>query len=301
MLKKALFLAALACLMAQPRAGGADGPSRVNRERIEELIAASKAETVAVAFYDLQTREEFYIKPEESFHAASTMKIAVMMEVFRQAAAGSLKLDDPVVVKNDFRSIADASLYSISPDSDSEQSLYKKIGQTEKVGELVKLMITVSSNLATNILIEQVGPSRVMDLIRKLGAQKMRVLRGVEDSKAYELGMNNTATAHDLTVLLRAIAEGRAVSRKASDEMTRVMLDQKFNEAIPAGLPAGARVAHKTGSITKINHDAAIVFPPNRKPYVLVVLTRGIEDENRAHKLIADISKTIYNAVAGGK
>jgi beta-lactamase class A len=157
-------------------------------------------------------------------------------------------------------------------------------------------MITVSSNLATNLLIERVTPDRVMNLMRTVGAKHIRVLRGVEDGKAFQRGLNNTTTARDLMIILRRIAERRAVSAKASDEMIKVMLDQKFNEGIPAGLPRDARVSHKTGSITRINHDVAIVYPPGRKPYVLIVLTRGIEDEKRAHKLIADISRVVYES-----
>ena len=140
-------------------------------------------------------------------------------------------------------------------------------------------MITVSSNLATNILIERVTPQRVMDLMRTIGANNIRVLRGVEDGKAFQQGLNNTITARDLMMILRRIAERRAISPRASDQMIKIMLDQKFNEGIPAGLPAGVRVSHKTGSITRVNHDAAIVYPPGRTPYVLVVLERGIEDE----------------------
>jgi beta-lactamase class A len=224
-----------------------------------------------------------------------------MMEVYRQAGAGKFSLDDSIPVKNDFISIADANHYSISADSDSDKSLYNKVGQTETIREMVRLMIDVSSNLAANILIERVGATRVMQLMQELGATNIRVLRGVEDSKAYERGLNNTTTARDLSILLRRIAERRAVSKTASDEMIKVMLAQKFNEGIPAGLPSEARVAHKTGSITKINHDAAIVYLPNRKPYVLVILTRGIEDEKRAHKLIADISRTVYESLVGAR
>ena len=157
-------------------------------------------------------------------------------------------------------------------------------------------MITVSSNLAANLLIEQVTPGRVMDLMRAIRANNIRVLRGVEDGKAFERGLNNTTTARDLMIIFQRIAERSAVSRKASDDMIKIMLEQKFNEGVPAGLPPVVRVSHKTGSITRINHDAAIVYPLNRKPYVLVVLTRGIEDENRAHKLIADISRIVYEA-----
>lgn len=263
-------------------------------KKIDALVRASGAETVAVAYYDLATGKELLINPDVSFHAASTMKVPVMMEIFRQASAGKLSLDQRIPVKNDFASIVDGSHYSLTPDSDSDQSLYTKAGQTETIRELIRLMITASSNLATNILIERVTPERVMDLMHTIGAEHIRVLRGVEDGKAFQQGLNNTTTARDLMIILRRIAERRAVSAKASDEMIKIMLDQKFNEGIPAGLPRNARVSHKTGSITRINHDAAIVYPRGRKPYVLVVLTRGIEDEKVAHKLIADISRVVY-------
>src|SRR5436305_10984455 len=267
------------------------------QKKIGELIATSGAETVAVAFYDLASGRELLINPDISFHAASTMKVPVMMEIYAQAAAGKLALDERVVIKNDFLSIADGSHFSVSANDDSEASLYKKIGESETIRELMRLKINAHSNLATNILIERVTPARVMELMREMGARNIRVRRGVEDGKAYERGMNNTTTARDLMIILRRIAAGRAVSKQASDEMIRVLLDQQFNESIPAGLPKDARVAHKTGSITRINHDAAIIFLPNRKPYVLVVLTRGLSDEARAHKLIEDISRTIYESV----
>lgn len=265
-------------------------------QKITALIRASGAETVAVAYYDIGSGHELLINPDTSFHAASTMKVPVMMEIFRQAESGKLSLDARIAIKNDFKSIVDGSHYSLTADSDSEQSLYARAGQTETIRELMRLMITVSSNFAANILIERVGPDRVMDLMRSIGANNIRVLRGVEDGKAFEKGLNNTTTARDLMIILRRIAEHRAVSRKACDEMIDIMLDQKFNEGIPANLPRDVRVSHKTGSITKINHDAAIVYPPNRKPFVLVVLTRGIEDEKRSHKLIAQISRLVYDA-----
>jgi beta-lactamase class A len=268
-------------------------------KKIVELVRASGAETVAVAYYDLATGTELMINPDVNFHAASTMKVPVMMEIYRQVAAGKLSLDQRIPINNDFASIVDGSHYSLTADSDSEQSLYNRVGQTETIRELIRLMITVSSNLATNLLIERVTPERVMDLMHTIGANNIRVLRGVEDGKAFQKGLNNTTTARDLMIILRRIAERRAVSAKASDEMIKVMFDQKFNEGIPAGLPPGLRVSHKTGSITKINHDAAIVYPPVGKPYVLVVLERGIEDEKRAHKLIADISRVVYEVTIG--
>jgi beta-lactamase class A len=293
------ILLALASSFLRSYSAAASAPEELEK-RINDLIRASGAETVAVAYHDLDTGQELLINPDVTFHAASTMKVPVMMEVYRQVAARKIRLDQRVPIKNDFVSLADGSHYSLSAESDSEQSLYKRIGQTETIRELVRLMITVSSNLAANLLMERVTPERVMDLMRAIGANNIRVLRGVEDGKAFQKGLNNTTTARDLMIIMRLIAERGAVSAKASDEMIKVMLDQKFNEGIPAGLPPEARVSHKTGSITRINHDAAIVYPKGRKPYVLVVLTRGIDDEKRAHKLIADISRVVYEATIGG-
>jgi len=266
-------------------------------QKINDLVRESGAETVAVAFHDLRTGAELLIKPDQSFHAASTMKLPVMMELYRQAQAGRFSLDDQLPIKNDFASIVDGSRYSLSPKDDSELMLYKRVGQTTSARELLHLMITVSSNLATNILIERTGAANVETLMRRYGANNMRVLRGVEDGKAFERGMNNTTTARDLMILLQRIAERRAVSKEASTEMQKVLLDQKFTEGIPAGLPAAAQVAHKTGSITRHYHDAAIVLLPNRKPYVLVVLTKGLEEEKRAHRLVADISREVYESI----
>jgi beta-lactamase class A len=287
-------------LLAVGSAPPALARNRVNdrKAKIEALIKASGAEIVGVAFYDLATGQEILINPDDSLHAASTMKVPVMMELYRQAAAGKFSIDDRVEIKNQFTSIADGSPFSISPTDDSEPSLYKRLGEKESIRELMRLMIVTSSNLATNILIERVGAKNVMQLMHEIGANHIQVLRGVEDSKAFERKMNNTTTARDLMIILRRIAERRAVSAKASDEMIQVLLTQHFNEGIPAGVSPEARVAHKTGSITKIYHDAAIVYPPNRKPYVLVVLTRGFADEKQAHKLVADISRVIYQSLA---
>jgi beta-lactamase class A len=224
------------------------------------------------------------------------MKVPVMMELFRQVEAGRLSLDERIMVKNEFASIVDGTAYSLSPGEDSDQSLYKRIGQTAAVRELLQMMIAVSSNLATNILIERVTADRVTKLMREYGANDIVVLRGVEDGKAFQRGLNNKTTARDLMTILTRIAEKRAVSASASDAMIKVLLDQKFNEGIPARLPAGARVAHKTGSITGLYHDAGIVYPPETKPFVLVVLTRGLKDETRSHALVAEIALTVFRS-----
>lgn len=294
-----LTLASAASPTTAPAVCAIDSKPSVEKlkAQLDEAIKASGAELVSVACFDLQSGAELFINADISLHAASTMKVPVMMELYRQAAAGKFSLNDRIPIKNDFVSIADGSRYQISVSDDSESSFYQRLGELESIRELLRLMIVRSSNLATNILIEKVGAANVMRLMRELGAQRIQVRRGVEDNKAYEQGLNNTTTARDLMILLRAIAAGSAVSAEASAEMVKVMLAQQFNEGIPAGVGRGVRVAHKTGSITRIYHDAGIVYPADRQPFVLVVLTRGFADQKRAHQLVAQLSRLVYEFV----
>jgi beta-lactamase class A len=264
------------------------------RQKLDALIAASGAE-VAVAFRTLDGKLELFIQPNAVFHAASTMKVPVMIELFRQSEAGFFKLDDRLPVVNSFKSIVDESPYELSAADEDEKDLYKAAGQTRTYRELCELMITVSSNLATNILIEKLGVEKVQQTSLDMGGIGMNIRRGVEDSKAFRAGLNNTTTARALLVLLEAIAHEGAVSPAASRQMIEILKRQRFNDAIPAGLPPGTVVAHKTGSITRIQHDAAVVYGP--RPYVLVVLVRGIDDEARSKALIADIARAVHGSL----
>ena len=236
-----------------------------------------------------------FIDADKPFHAASTMKVPVMIELFRQAQAGLLELDEPLVIRNEFRSIVDGSPYKLSEGDDSDRDVYANVGKTMTLRALNEAMITVSSNFATNLLIERLGVENVKATVKKLGGEGMKVLRGVEDSKAFEKGLNNETTARALAVLFDKLAHGQAVGAPADAEMVDVLARQKFNDAIPAGVPAGTRVAHKTGNITRIQHDGGIVYAS--RPYVLVVLVRGIQDEKVSKTLIADISRVIYESV----
>lgn len=283
-----LFTSAAAALVRAP------DPSATLRAEIESLVAASGAE-VAVAVKSLDGEVELLIRPDEEFHAASTMKVAVMVELFRQATAGDLDLDTAIPVVNEFRSIVDGSPFSLSAGDDSDRDIYDRIGGQMTYRELSEVMITISSNLATNLLIDRLGADRVQATTDRLGATGMKVRRGVEDTKAFAAGLNNTTTARGLLVLLEAIAAGRAGSPEATREMIEILARQRFNDAIPAGLPERVRVAHKTGSITRIHHDAGIVY--GEKPYVLVVLTRGIDQNKRSAALIAEIARVVHAAI----
>jgi beta-lactamase class A len=263
-------------------------------QRLGERVARVPGAEVAVSFRDLGSGDSLDLGADVDFHAASTMKIPVMLEVLRSAEAGRLGLDQQVLLVNRFHSIVDGSPYSLDAGDDSDSLMYQRVGQRVAVRELMERMIVRSSNLATNALIALVGADRANATAHALGASRIRVLRGVEDGKAYAAGMNNTTTSADLAVLLRGIERHESLSADAARLMKEILLRQEFNGEIPAGVPKGTPVAHKTGSITATLHDAAIVYPPGREPYVLVVLTRGIPDEAVARALIADISRLVW-------
>jgi beta-lactamase class A len=291
---KRLLAFLLACLAAtNARAQQLDSL----RAAITARIAQAPAHAVGVYFHDLGSGDTLLVNANVRFHAASTMKVPVMIQLFRDRDAGKLTLDDSVPISNEFRSILDGSPYQLDKADDSDSTLYGLVGRKRTIRQLVELMETVSSNLATNLLIALVDAKRANATAHSLGADSILVLRGVEDGKAYQAGMNNTTTARDLGMLFTALAQYRAAAPAACREMLEVLGRQHFTEGIPAGLPAGTRVEHKTGWIGGVvYHDAGIVRPAGRAPYVLVVLTGGVKDDSVAYALVRDISHQVYAA-----
>lgn len=251
---------------------------------------------IAVAFYSLDDPgDSLLINSEEEFHAASTMKVPVMIELYKQENEGILDLNDSILLKNEFKSIVDGSPYSMDIGDDSDDVIYSKIGTVVAIKDLIYSMITVSSNLATNVLIELVDAKKVTTTMRNLGADKIEVLRGVEDQKAFDLGLSNSTTANDLMMIMKAIAENSAGTQEDCEDMIAIMKDQQFNEIIPFYLPKDVSVAHKTGSITGVHHDAGIIYLPDGRSYVLVLLSKNLKDFDKGTEQLAGISKTVYD------
>jgi beta-lactamase class A len=300
----ALLLLASACA-----SHAAQGPHPQPRDlaaleaEVREIIRrhAGDSVLVEVAFRDMATGDSLLVDAHQPLHAASTMKVPVMLELFRRADAGELSLEQTVEVRNAFRSIADGSTYALDAGDDSDSSLYRRLGERVPVRELVEHMITRSSNLATNLLIDLADPRRIAATMASIGAGEMHVLRGVEDGPAFRAGMNNTTSAYALMRVMEAVAGARAASPAASREMVDVLSRQHFTQMIPAGVPPGVRTANKTGDITRIAHDAAIVFPPGRAPYVLVVLTRGFATPSSAAPVAREVSAAVWRHVSGGR
>ena len=292
------ILAVVASLAITVPATTAISPEDSLRALIEARIASVPGARVGVVLHELKDRFRLGIAEDSMFHAASTMKVPVMIELFRQVDAGHLSLDQSLLVVNSFGSIVDGSNYTLSAGDDSDSSLYAMVGKRVPIRELIERMIIHSSNLATNTLIPVAGAANADATAHALGAAHIHVRRGVEDGKAFAQGLNNTTAASDLAALMLAIERGTAASPASCRAMRDILLKQEFNGEIPAGLPPGTPVAHKTGSITATLHDAAIVYPPGRTPYVLVVLTAGIPDAAVARSLIADISRMTWEFAA---
>ncbi|PYJ95513.1 MAG: serine hydrolase [Verrucomicrobia bacterium] len=267
-------------------------------DELERLTAESKARASAVALHDLESGLRFSLRGDRWFHAASTIKVAVLLAVFRAADEGRLRLDDSLHVRNRFISAADGSPFRLEPDSDAMPELYQAIGRTAKISDLAQGMISASSNLATNLLLDFVGVEYARKVLQDAQVSGVELRRGVEDHAAHERGINNEVTANGLLMLLSAV-RGDFLSNQSKEQAIRILLEQRSKSMIPAGLPAHAAVAHKTGEISTACHDMGIVYLPEREPYIAVILTEFDSEQEGRRETVAAISEVIYRSVVG--
>jgi len=267
-------------------------------EELERLRDESKARAIAVALHDLESDLRFSMQGDRWFHAASTIKVAVLLAVFRAADEGRLRLDDSLHVRNRFFSAAEGSPLHLNRDSDAMPELYQAIGRTVKISTLAEGMISSSSNLATNLLLDFLGVEYARNVLRDAQVDGVELRRGVEDHAAFEKGINNEATANGLLTLLSAV-RGDFLTSESKEQAIRILLQQRFNSMIPAGLPAHAAVAHKTGEISTACHDVGIVYLPEREPYIAVILTEFNSEGEGRRETVAAVSEAIYRSVMG--
>ena len=265
-------------------------------DELETLALKNKARAIGVALHDLETGFRFSLRGDRWFHAASTIKVAVLLAVFRAADQGRFRLDDSLHVRNRFFSAADGSLFRLSQDRDATPELYRAIGRTARISSLAQAMICGSSNLATNLLLDFVGVEYTRRVLREAQVEGVELRRGVEDHAAYESGLNNEATPDGLLGLLSAL-RGDFLKLESKREVIRILLEQRFNSMMPAGLPAHASVAHKTGEISTACHDIGIVYLPEREPYIAAILTEFASEGEGRRETVAAISKAIYRSL----
>ena len=276
-------------------------PASALRERIAELEERSRARAIAVAVHDLQTGEEFRYRSDRWFHAASTIKLAVLLGVSTAFHRGRMLPQSRLHVRNRFRSVYDGSTFRVLSDRDSDSEVQNAIGKTMRIGDLSRHMIVRSSNLATNLLLDLLGIEFLQSVLDEHRLSGIDLRRGVEDELAFQHGINNRVTAEGLVELLRLIAEESASTAELSQFMLDILHDQEFRSGIPAGLPAHARVAHKTGEISTVAHDAGIVYLPNRRPYVVAILSEWDPETTGRSPTIAAASYMVYEHLMGGR
>ncbi len=268
-------------------------------EHLLDLGRQAQVSALSVAMYDYASDLHFSFGAERVFHAASTIKLAILLALFRASEAGRVRLGDRLHVRNRFRSQADGQPFFLQADRDGDPELYHSVGRTASLASLAETMIVRSSNLATNLLLEHLEVSFVTETLAAAGLDSLHCLRGVEDEAAFARGMNNQVTAEGLLTFFRRVHEARILSPENRDRMFDILFQQRFNGMIPAGVPdsAKARVAHKTGEISTVCHDAGMVFLPARPPYVLVVLTEYPAAGSTAnrHKMVAAVSAAVYD------
>jgi len=270
------------------------------KEEVERLSAESKARAIAVAVHDLESGLRFSLRGDRWFHAASTIKVAVLLAIFRAADEGRLHLDESLHVRNRFISAADASPFHLSADSDAMPALYQLVGRTAKISALAEGMIAASSNLATNLLLDFVGVEYARKILREAQVNGVELRRGVEDHAAHYRGINNEVTADGLLKLLSTV-RGDFLRNESKEQAIRILLEQRFNSMLPARLPPHAAVAHKTGEISTACHDMGIVYLPEREPYIAVILTEFDSEGDGRREIVAAISEAIYRLIVGGE
>ena len=267
---------------------------------MQELSAEAPA---AAAVYDYQTGTAWAFEGARWFHAASTIKIAVLACLYAELEARGLTPAHRLHVRNRFFSVADGTAYRILPSRDANNEVHAQVGRTMHIGDLARHMIATSSNLATNVLVDYIGVERIRARVATAGLDAgIDFRRGVEDDRAFDAGVVNRVTAAGLVMLLRRLHEQHFASPPRTVEMIESLCAQQFNSGIPAGLPpavrAIAKVAHKTGEISTVTHDAGLVYLPGRPPYAIAVLTEAPAESSGRFERIARFSGIVYEAVA---
>jgi beta-lactamase class A len=271
------------------------------RDTVITIGEQAKASFLAVAAYDFEHHTTWSLNASRWFHAASTIKVPVLLGVYEAIEQHRFESYSRVHVRNRFLSIVDGRPFRVPAGSDANGDVHAALGRMLTVHELAEHMIVTSSNLATNLLLDLVGIEAAQASLARLHLGGIDLRRGVEDEAAWEAGINNRVTAAGLCDALRLIEEGKAISPEASQAMLDILHRQRFRSGIPAGLPEDARVAHKTGEISTVAHDAGIVYLDGRDAYVVVILTEWEPGVNGRQETIARISRAVYEYMPGSK
>lgn len=225
---------------------------------------------------DLTGRIMISEQPDRQFYAASTMKVPVMIALFRRYDAGLLDLDRPVRIVGTFTSVHDGSQFRIDPEDEDTELVD---GERRPLRELIERMITLSSNNATNLVLQCTSFDEVQRAVAEAGAANTVIARPIGDKTAARAGIQNLVTAADLVRIITAIAAGQAAKPDSCREMLDILSRQHHRVGIAAGLPADVRTASKGGWINGLRHDVAVIWPRHGQPYCHAICTEGLAED----------------------
>jgi beta-lactamase class A len=268
------------------------------RQDCARIMSESKAVAYAVAVLDYEDGFRLAINADRAFHAASTIKVAILLAAAKGFDEGRIRPDDTLHIRNRFLSAIDRTPFRVDSEADGYPQLHRLVGRTSKISDLAEWMIVSSSNLATNLLLDYVTIEYALQVLRDAEVSGVSLRRGVDDTRAHDKNFNNETTAQGLLTLF-ATLRGDFLSKTGRDFVIKILLQQRFNSMIPAPLPAHASVAHKTGEISTACHDAGIIYLPEREPYILVVLTQVAAETNGRREAIAKISEVVFRSLTG--
>jgi beta-lactamase class A len=271
-------------------------------DRLRTIAARLPNGHIGVSVYDYLSGRSWSANGGRWFHAASVIKVPVMVALFTAVDQGRFALNSRLLVRNRFLSVVDGSPYRVDASRDADSEVHASLGRTMRLRDLARHMIVTSSNLATNLLVDLLGVQTIRRALAELGIHGVDVCRGVEDERAFGQGINNRVTPDGAVSLLRAIVAAEAISPESSTRMLTILMEQQFSGTIAPGLPDSirgvARVAHKTGDISTASHDLGVVFLPGRPPYLAGIFVESSGDSRERNEAGVAASGAIYDSVA---
>jgi beta-lactamase class A len=285
LVRRYLFVLLLGSTFAQSQGGGT--------LPVKQQLLWQKLDTVVhevdrnldgflgVAVEDLTSTQTLFWQPDEVFAQASTIKIAVLAELYRQAQEGKLKLTDVYTVQKS----------DLVQDSDIMNGLTPGVTSIT-LHDLATMMVAVSDNSATNVLIDRVGLENVNTMLDSLGLKHTRLRRKMMDLKAASEGRENISTPREMMTLLALVYQGKVLNKEMTADFLTILSTHK-DSWIPRDLPEGVRIANKPGSLEGVRNDCGVIFV-DRRPYALCVMTAYLRNERDGEEAISKISLAAY-------
>jgi len=278
------LIASILLLLASALAQSAPNKQELLWQKLETSITDTDRSldgVMGVAIVDLTDNHQYLLHADDVYPQASSIKIAVLAELYRQSQQGKLKLTDSYTV----------NASDLVPDSDIMGGLTPGVTKLT-LRDVATMMVAVSDNSATNVLIDRVGMDNVNALMTSLGLKHTLLRRKMMDLKAAGEGRENVSTPKEMSTLLQQIYHGKVLNKEMTDDFFKVLSTHK-DSWIPRYLPEGLKMANKPGALEGVRNDSGVIFVENR-PYIICVMTTYLRRESDGEEAIARVSQAAY-------